>query len=259
MRYTGTHKDETRKKLLRAASTALREKGPERLGVAEVMAAAGLTHGGFYAHFKSKDELLVAAVDEAFAHGRKRAMRVVEGLPPRHALAHYIDYYVSATHRDHPENGCPVTALNADTPRQSKKFRAAFDAGVKSLSGFLANGMVDAGVADAEKLAPSILAAMAGAVVLSRTITDRDLSDDLLVTARDGIKTRLGLTETVLAGEDRAMSDVLEKPPAGLEGNPRPGARRNRLSRHRPSARHKAHPCGGRLCCLRRRAHDGRL
>jgi TetR/AcrR family transcriptional repressor of nem operon len=201
MRYSDTHKDETRKKLLRAAAVALREKGPDKLGVADVMSAAGLTHGGFYAHFKSKDDLLIAALGEAFAQGGRRAMRVVDGLPPKHALAHYIDFYVSVSHRDHPENGCPITALNSDNPRQSKKFRAAFEAGVKSLAGGLANWIKATGNPDGEKLAPSILAAMAGAVALSRTITDGDLSNDLLATARDGIKTRLGLTELALANE----------------------------------------------------------
>jgi len=201
MRYTDTHKDETKKKLLQIAAIALRKKGPERLGVADVMSAAGLTHGGFYAHFKSKDDLLSEALGEAFAQGRRRAVRVVEGLPPKHALAHYIDFYVSATHRDHPENGCPITALNSDPRRQSKKFRAAFDAGVKSLAGGLAQWITACGIADGEKLAPSVLAAMAGAVSLSRTIIDPELSSDLLTTARDNIKARLGLTEIALANE----------------------------------------------------------
>jgi TetR/AcrR family transcriptional repressor of nem operon len=201
MRYSDTHKDETRKKLLKAAAIALREKGPDQLGVADVMSAAGLTHGGFYAHFKSKDDLLSAALGEAFAQGRRRALRIVDGLPPKHALAHYIDFYVSVAHRDHPESGCPITALNSDNRRQSKKFRAAFETGVKSLADGLAGWISAAGNANGEKLAPSILAAMAGAVVLSRAIADGDLSGDLLATARDGIKTRLGLTELALANE----------------------------------------------------------
>jgi TetR/AcrR family transcriptional regulator, transcriptional repressor for nem operon len=201
VRYTDTHKDETHKRLLKIAAVQLREKGPERLGVADVMKAAGLTNGGFYAHFKSKDDLLVKAIEAGFAQAQRRVTRMVEGLPPRHALATYIDFYVSATHRDNPASGCAITALNSDLPRQSKKFRAAFEMGVKSLSSSLAGWMKAAGIVDAEQLAPSILAAMAGAVSLSRTISDSDLSDELLASTRAGIKARLGLTETALASE----------------------------------------------------------
>jgi TetR/AcrR family transcriptional repressor of nem operon len=201
MRYTDTHKEETHGRLLKVAAAQLREKGPDRLAVADVMKAAGLTHGGFYAHFKSKDAFLNETLDSIFAQARRRIDRMVEGLPPRHALSIYIDYYVSATHRDNPANGCAITALNSDLPRQSKKFRGRFEAGVASLSGRMAGWMQDAGVADAQKLAPSILAAMAGAVSLSRTISDPELSDELLASTRAGIKTRLGLTELTLASE----------------------------------------------------------
>lgn len=201
MRYTQTHKDETHRKLLKIASAQLREKGPERLGVVDVMKAAGLTHGGFYAHFKSKDDLMAKAIDDGFARARRRVAHMVEGLPPRHALATYIDFYVSTTHRDNPGNGCAITALNSDLPRQSKKFRDAFEKGVKSLSDTMAGWMSASGIADADKLAPSILAAMAGAVALSRTISDRELSDDLLTSTRTGIKSRLNLTDVALADE----------------------------------------------------------
>src|SRR5215469_6082373 len=100
MRYADSHKHETRKALLQAASAQLREKGPDGISVASVMTAAGLTHGGFYAHFKSKDALLAEALADTFAHSRKRMSRLLDGLAPREALAAYIDSYVSAEHRD---------------------------------------------------------------------------------------------------------------------------------------------------------------
>ncbi|HWD26158.1 MAG TPA: TetR/AcrR family transcriptional regulator [Rhizomicrobium sp.] len=201
MRYADTHKDETHKTLLKAAAAQLRAQGPDRLSVAGVMKAAGLTHGGFYAHFKSKDALLTETLGDIFARSKRRMARVIEGLPPKHALAAYIDFYVAASHRDHIENGCPITALNSDMPRQSKRFRALFESGVKGLSALIAELMTQAGIADAKSLAPSILSAMAGAVALSRTISDPDLSDELLASARAGIKARLGLTDVALASE----------------------------------------------------------
>jgi TetR/AcrR family transcriptional repressor of nem operon len=90
-------------------------------------------------------------------------------------------------------------ALNSDLPRQSEKFRAAFDRGVKSLVEALTGWLTDAGFGDAEKLASSILSAMVGAVSLSRAVSDRELSDELLKAARDGIKVRLGLTDAALS------------------------------------------------------------
>jgi TetR/AcrR family transcriptional regulator, transcriptional repressor for nem operon len=203
MRYADNHREETHKRLLKAAAAALRERGPDRLGVADVMKAAGLTHGGFYAHFKSKDALLSETLSEIFAQSQRRVGRMLEGLPPKHALATYIDFYVSTRHRDDASNGCPITALNSDLPRQSRKFRSTFEAGVNRLSESLARMIGDAGVADARRIAPAILAAMAGAVALARTISDRQLSDDLLASTREGIKSRLGLTDLALASETR--------------------------------------------------------
>ncbi|MEI9992163.1 MAG: TetR/AcrR family transcriptional regulator [Rhizomicrobium sp.] len=199
MRYAETHKEDTHKALLKAAAAQLREKGPDRLSVVGVMKAAGLTHGGFYAHFKSRDALLYETLADVFARSRRRFERLLEGLPPKHALATYIDFYAGERHRDDPANGCPITALNSDMPRQSKRLRTAFEAGVKSLVDMLAKRMEAADVADAEKLAPSILSAMAGAVALSRTISDRALADEMLASTRAGIKARLGLTDLALA------------------------------------------------------------
>jgi TetR/AcrR family transcriptional regulator, transcriptional repressor for nem operon len=201
MRYAETRKDETHKTLLKAAAAQLRAQGPDRLSVTGVMKAAGLTHGGFYAHFKSKDALLVETLGDIFVRSKRRMARLLEGLPPKHALATYIDFYVAVSHRDNVENACPITALNSDMPRQSKRFRALFETGVKGLAAALAGRMTAAGIADADKLAPSILSAMAGAVALSRTISDPDLSDELLASARAGIKVRLGLTDAALASE----------------------------------------------------------
>jgi TetR/AcrR family transcriptional repressor of nem operon len=200
MRYSGTHKDETHAKLVRIAGRALREGGPEGVAVAEVMREAGLTHGGFYAHFKSKDALIVEALGEVFAGSRRKFRRAVEGLPPRHALATYIDFYVSTRHRDDRANGCPVTALNSDLPRQSPAVRNAFDAGVTQMVEGLERYIRDAAIeGDAHELAASVIAAMAGAVAISRAVSDPVLSDRMLETARESIKQRLGVADADLS------------------------------------------------------------
>jgi TetR/AcrR family transcriptional regulator, transcriptional repressor for nem operon len=202
MRYSDTHKSETHEKLLRIAGKALRAKGPEGVAVAEVMKEAGLTHGGFYAHFKSKDAFLAEALKSIFARSKDKYHRLTEGLPPRHALATYIDFYVSPVHRDDVARGCPITALNSDLPRQSKKFRTVFDDGVRSLVDGLAERIAAAGVedsSDAHALAASILSAMAGAVAISRAVSDKPLSDQMLTTARESIKARLGVSDIELS------------------------------------------------------------
>ncbi len=200
MRYSQTHKDETHARLVQIAGQALRKSGPEKLSVAEVMKKAGLTHGGFYAHFKSKDALLAEALEAVFAQSGVRMAKQIEGLPPRHALATFIDSYMSRQHRDNPAQGCPITALNSDLPRQSKAVRAVFDAGTKRLIARVAHLISETGFeGDAEALAPSIVSAMAGAVAVSRAVSDKNLSDEMLETARTGIKAHLGVTDADLA------------------------------------------------------------
>lgn len=194
MRYAKTHKQETRDRVVKIAAKMMREKGPEGVGVADVMREADLTHGGFYAHFPSKEAFLTESLKHILMQAVEKRRELTEGLGPREALAAYVDYYVSAAHRDHPGNGCPIVALNSELPRQSKTFRTAFDEGVKRLIDWLAQLMAAAGMANSEKLAAATLSAMVGAVALSRALSDRDLSDALLKTANSGIKTQLGLT-----------------------------------------------------------------
>lgn len=197
MRYSETHRAETHEKLVRLAGRVLRKKGPDRFSVAELMASAGLTHGGFYAHFKSKDALLAEALQGIFEESNRKLDQLADGLPPRRALEKFIDNYVSPAHRDKAATGCPIVALNSHLPAQSRKFRATFDDGVRQLIGNLAGHMNTAGLADSEKLAAFVLAAMAGAVVLSRAVSDANLSHALLASARNTIKTQLGLSTTV--------------------------------------------------------------
>lgn len=199
MRYSDTHKGETHAKLVRLAGRVLREKGPEKLGVAELMQAAGLTHGGFYAHFKSKDALLTEALEGVFQESTRKFHHVTDGLPPREALVRYIDFYVSPAHRDNLSRECPIVALNSDLPRQSRKFRATFDAGIQLLVRRLTGWIEAAGISDSEALAASVLSAMAGAVAVSRTVLDKCLSDDLLKSTRENIKARLGLSDATLS------------------------------------------------------------
>jgi TetR/AcrR family transcriptional repressor of nem operon len=193
MRYSDTHKQETRRKVVQAAATAVRAKGPEGVGVADIMAEAGLTHGGFYAHFPNKEALIVAAIEEAFDQSRRRFARMTDALPNDEALAVFVDSYVTPEHRARPERGCPLATLSSDLPRQSLPVREAYERGVRGLVGRLAGWLPDEGE-DRQSLAASLIAEMAGAVALSRAISDDAEAARLLADSRRRIKARMGLS-----------------------------------------------------------------
>jgi TetR/AcrR family transcriptional repressor of nem operon len=192
MRYDAEHKQRTREKVLRAATKAIRADGPHRLGVADVMSKAGLTHGGFYAHFESKDDLIVEAIGQMFDDGRARMETETEQREPKQALSSYIDFYLSPRHRDAP-TGCPIPTLAADLPRLSKPARTRFSAGVNRLRGLLAEKLVAIGVADASEAASSMLAELVGALSLARAEPDVALSDAILNTSKQALKARFNL------------------------------------------------------------------
>ncbi|CAN5349432.1 TetR/AcrR family transcriptional regulator [soil metagenome] len=192
MRYELDHKARTRERLVREASTALRIEGPDRLGVAALMGRAGLTHGGFYAHFPSKDALLAEALEASFADGAALFASFAD-LPPAEALRRYVRFYTSRSHRDDPGGGCPLAALSADLPRMGPQAQARFGAGLTRLTDRLA-ALIDAhGLPDAGDLAASCLAEMKGALALSRAVADPDQSDAILRTSRRSVMRRLNL------------------------------------------------------------------
>jgi TetR/AcrR family transcriptional repressor of nem operon len=196
MRYDADHKQQTRERVLKAAAKAIRAEGPHRIGVAAVMAEAGLTHGGFYAHFKSKDDFVAAAVGQMFVEGRGRLDRAVEGRTPAEGLAAYLDFYLSAAHRDTRTAGCPLPFLSADAPRLAAPSRERFAQGVADLTGRLAQVLAQLGRADAEEAAGSMLSEMVGAVALARAEPDPARSDAILARTRAALQSRLGLELT---------------------------------------------------------------
>ena len=194
MRYSDSHKQETRQKVVKAAAAAVRAKGPDGVGVAEIMAEAGLTHGGFYAHFPNKEALVAAAIEEAFGQSRRRFARMTEGMSSDEALTTFVDAYVSVDHRNNPQRGCPISTLSNDLPRQGPLVRAAFDAGVANLIGRLEGWLPEQDPSARRSLASSMMAEMAGAVALARAVADEAMAENLLEASRARIKARAGLT-----------------------------------------------------------------
>ena len=193
MRYDAEHKERTRARVLAQASRALRAEGPHKLGVADVMSRAGLTHGGFYAHFDSKEELVSAAIETAFDDSRRMFEAGGTGGEPCATLVGYIDGYLSMRHCDSRERGCPLPAMAGDLARMSHEARVRYSAGVHRLTDRLQGLMDAAGVEDAEAAAPSVVAEMVGAMLLARTAPDEAEAERLLGASRSALSKRLGL------------------------------------------------------------------
>jgi len=193
MRYTAEHKQKTRERVLKEAASAIRMSGPDRVAVAAVMARAGLTHGGFYAHFASKDELLVAAIDQMFAETLGVIDQHLAGKSPADGLKAYLGMYLSPQHRDRRDAGCPLPAMAADLPRLDAPAREAFERGAAALTSRIAAVLADLGHADPGTLAVSVLSEMVGAVVLARSISDAGPSATILGASRRALSKRLSL------------------------------------------------------------------
>lgn len=196
MRYDAEHKERTRAKVLATAARALKVEGPDRLGVADVMKAAGLTHGGFYAHFASKDALLTEAVETAFIDSRRLYDKATVERPPREALARLIAAYVSEAHRDGAGQGCILPALSADMPRLGEEARTRYAEGLSRMTARI-RALLDAmGEAKPSGLASSLVAEMVGAVALARAIPDATQSSEILRSSRVALLMRAGVEET---------------------------------------------------------------
>lgn len=193
MRYDAEHKRRTRARVLKVAARAIRGEGPHEVGVAEIMAKAGLTHGGFYAHFNSKDELVAAAIAQMFDEAMASFEHLTAGKTPAEALAAYIDFYLSPRHREAQATGCPLPALAPDLPRLDERARDGFTRGVERLTVALSRLIAALGHRDADDLASSALAEMVGAISLARAVSDIRRSNAVLRHSRDALKRRLGI------------------------------------------------------------------
>lgn len=160
---------ENRQKILEAASRLFRAQGFEGVTVADVMKAAGLTHGGFYGHFKSKDDLIAQTMTYIFA-----------GSPTEIDLARFTEDYLSRSHCNNLEQGCPTAGLGADTIHQAPEARAAMTAGLRQHIERLSKSAQGKNAAEKRQAAIGSWAAMVGALILARLSDDPKLSDEIL-------------------------------------------------------------------------------
>jgi TetR/AcrR family transcriptional repressor of nem operon len=162
-------------RIVKAASRRIRRDGIGNVAVAELMKQAGLTHGGFYRHFDSRDDLVAEAIVEALAQGSQRVQASASLSGPA-ALAAIVDGYLTRLHRDKPETGCAVAALPTDVARCDPRARSAYSSQVRSYLELLSELTPDR---DPDQ-AHLILASLVGALLLARAVDDRGLSDEIL-------------------------------------------------------------------------------
>jgi TetR/AcrR family transcriptional repressor of nem operon len=195
MRYDSEHKQRTRERVLKEAAKSIRARGPWNVGVADVMAKAGLTHGGFYAHFANRDDMLGAAIDRMFEEAGARFVKAGHS-DPAQTLETYVDFYLSPAHRDTRTSGCPLPFLSADAPRLPAASREAYAAGVERLTGRIAEQLSQMNHPDPWPTASSVLSEMVGALALARADPDLPRADERLASSRISVKRRLGLDVT---------------------------------------------------------------
>ena len=185
MRYSREHKQETHARIVRKASVRLREKGAHGVGVADLMKEAGLTHGGFYAHFDSREALVIEAFAYAMDRSMERWKKTFEQIPLDKRLAMIVDTYLTPLHRDDPGHGCAVPTLGAEIARESPKTRKAFAAKLEQMIDMMAEQIPDASGKAARKRAAATLATMMGTLVLSRIAGSGEFSDEILAAGRE--------------------------------------------------------------------------
>src|SRR6202008_1077676 len=166
MRKSKAETAKTRERILEAASAQFLSHGITEAGLAQLMRAAGLTHGGFYKHFASKDQLVAEATTAALD-------ALLEGMAAHPTVSAAVAAYLSTRHRDNPASGCPLAAIGSELSRSDRKAREAATAGFVRLVDILAG---KAGTADAWRRALVAAATMIGAVMMSRVVTDPELS-----------------------------------------------------------------------------------
>lgn len=199
MRYSREHKQETHARIVKKASVRLREKGAHGVGVADLMKEAGLTHGGFYAHFDSREALVI----EAFAYAMDRSMahwrKLIEQTPPDKRLARIVESYLTPLHRDDPGHGCAVPTLGAEIARESQRTRKAFASKLEEMIDIMAEQIPDLPRKAARKQAMAALATMMGTLVLARIAGNSEFSGEILDAGRDAALERALQTKTAAA------------------------------------------------------------
>jgi len=185
MRYRPEHKAEIHQKIVKDASRRIRAEGISGAAVSAVMRDAGLTHGGFYKHFESKDELLKESLSEAFDEMANRLAQAGEQAKPQTAWKAIVKTYLSLEYCDHAEYGCPMTALAPELARADEAMKPRVFEEMKKYRSRMLPFMPGHRTADKERAFFSIFSTMVGAIEIARMLPEPQMREKVLASARD--------------------------------------------------------------------------
>src|ERR1700736_5109483 len=180
MRKSKQEAAETRRRIVKAAAAKFRQNGIGGTGLSDLMADASLTHGGFYRHFDSKDQIVAEACTAAVESLVERLAAASSRKSPQRGLKTIVENYLSAAHRDEPADGCPLAALGSEMARADERTRAAATQAFLKLVGVIASQFGKTPPDVARRRALVAAATMIGALTISRIVTDSDLSAGIL-------------------------------------------------------------------------------
>ena len=180
MRYSTEHKQETRERIVRTASRQFRRRGGKGVGIAELMSKLDLTHGGFYKHFNSKEELLVEAIAKAFDETETRFNEAVSKAKPGTELKTLIENYLSLEHCSNSADGCPMAALASEISRFPRAVRAEIDRAIKRRVKRVAGLLPGATEKERERNCMALLSGLIGTVSVARAVVDPEVRKAVL-------------------------------------------------------------------------------
>ena len=187
MRYVKGQGLQTRGRIVEEASCVLRQAGVDGVSVADLMKLVGLTHGGFYSHFESREALVI----EAFASAMDRTMvqwrSHTKGMPADEQFDAFIEAYLRSGHRDDRAHGCVLPALGTDIARSSRKARGVFARKLDEMIGVIAGLLPGKSQKQARQIATGALATLMGSIALARAVGDNKLSDEILGAGRQAL------------------------------------------------------------------------
>ena len=187
MRRSSTEVARTRERIVAGASALFRERGLGNVSVADLMANAGLTHGGFYSHFGSRDELVAEAIRFALVQSAQRIYLSALNSGDKPGYSKLIQRYLTTGHRDNPQSGCVLASLGSEVARDDADSRAVFSEGFDELVSLLAQLSPERSRKARRAHVLSVISALSGALVLARAVNDADVSDEILASARQSL------------------------------------------------------------------------
>ena len=188
MRYVKGHGPQTRRRIVENASLAMRQRGADGMSLVDLMKLAGLTRGGFYFYFESREALVVEATAFAMDQTISRWLELMKAMPLKKRFDVIVESYLSPSHRDDWAHGCVLPALGADMARSGEEARRTFASKLDEMIDVVAQLLAERSPKQARQIATGALATMIGSIILARAVRDKELSNDILAAGQQALR-----------------------------------------------------------------------